>query len=410
MKKIAIIGAGITGITTAYQLLERGYDVTVFEKNRYAAMETSFANGGQLSACNAEVWNSWSTISKGIQWMFKKDAPLLFNPKLNYHKVSWLYKFISNIPNHKKHTILTAKMAIESRSEFKRILDIENIKLDLEEKGILHLCDNNKALEHGRNVNSWLAEAGLKRKEVNLDEMALIEPTINLKNFKGGFFTKSDMSGDIHKFTKLLAEACEKKGVKFNYDTEINKIYHKNNQPIITFIHANKIQNSIYDGIVICAGVSSKIFADKLGDSVNIYPVKGYSITLLLNDEESISNAPHVSLLDDNAKIVSSRLGKNRFRVAGTAEFNGYNKDIRADRINPLINWCNQLFPSVSTEHAIPWAGLRPMTPSMMPKVGSGNLPGIFYNTGHGHLGWTLSAFTSQQIANHIVRNDNLVI
>ena len=101
-------------------------------------------------------------------------------------------------------------------------------------------------------------------------------------------------------------------------------------------------------------------------------------------------------------------MGKDRFRVAGTAEFNGYNKDIRADRINPLINWCNQLFPSVSTEHAIPWAGLRPMTPSMMPKVGSGNLPGIFYNTGHGHLGWTLSAFTSQQIADHIVRNDNL--
>ena len=128
------------------------------------------------------------------------------------------------------------------------------------------------------------------------------------------------------------------------------------------------------------------------------------------NDEESINNAPHVSLLDDNAKIVSSRLGKDRFRVAGTAEFNGYNKDIRADRINPLINWCNQLFPSVSTEHAIPWAGLRPMTPSMIPKVGSGRLPGIFYNTGHGHLGWTLSAFTSQQIADHIVRKDNLNI
>jgi len=321
-----------------------------------------------------------------------------------------LFKFISNIPNHKKHTILTAKMAIESRSEFKRILDIENIKLDLEEKGILHLCDNNKALEHGRNVNHWLAEAGLKRREVNLDEMASIEPTINLKNFKGGFYTESDMSGDIHKFTKLLAEACEKKGVKFNYDTEITKIYHKNNQPMISFIQSSEKQNSNYDGIVICAGVSSKIFADRLGDSVNIYPVKGYSITLLLNDEESINNAPRVSLLDDNAKIVSSRLGKDRFRVAGTAEFNGYNKDIRADRINPLINWCNQLFPSVSTEHAIPWAGLRPMTPSMIPKVGSGRLPGIFYNTGHGHLGWTLSAFTSQQIADHIVRKDNLNI
>ena len=109
MKNIAIIGAGITGITTAYQLLERGYTVSVFDKNRYAAMETSFANGGQLSACNAEVWNSWSTIGKGIQWMLKKDAPLLFSPKLNLHKIGWIMDFIRNIPNHQKNTILTYK-------------------------------------------------------------------------------------------------------------------------------------------------------------------------------------------------------------------------------------------------------------------------------------------------------------
>ena len=408
MKNIAIIGAGITGITTAYQLLERGYDVTVFDKNRYAAMETSFANGGQLSACNAEVWNSWSTISKGIQWMLKKDAPLLFNPKINLHKIGWLLSFIGNIPNHKKNTILTARMAIESRNEFKRILNKENIELDLEEKGILHLCNDQQSLDHGRKINGWLKEAGLNRKEVSIDEMVSIEPTLNLKNFRGGFYTKSDMSGDIHKFTKLLADASEKKGVRFFYETEITRIQHNKKHPIVYFNQSNNKHKQNYDGIVICAGVNSKFLANKLGDSVNIYPVKGYSITLLLNDEDSFKNTPYVSLLDDNAKIVSSRLGKDRFRVAGTAEFNGYNKDIRADRINPLIKWCNELFPKVSTEHAIPWAGLRPMTPSMIPKVGSGNLPGIFYNTGHGHLGWTLSAFTSKQVSNHVLRKDNL--
>ena len=409
MKNIAIIGAGITGVTTAYQLLERGYVVSVFDKNRYAAMETSFANGGQLSACNAEVWNSWSTVSKGIQWMLKKDAPLLFNPKLNFHKIGWLLSFISNIPNHKKNTILTAKMAIESRNEFKRILKIENINLDLEEKGIMHLCDTFDSLEHGRKVNKWLSEAGLDRKEVTLDEMLSIEPTLNSKNLVGGFYTKSDMSGDIHKFTKLLADACAKKGVEFYYETEVTKVNHNKKQPLITFNRANHIYKQNYDAIVICAGVNSKFIASGLGDKVNIYPVKGYSITLLLDDQESFDNAPYVSLLDDKAKIVSSRLGKDRFRVAGTAEFNGYNKDIRADRINPLIKWCNDLFPKVSTEHAIPWAGLRPMTPSMVPKVGSGKLPGVFYNTGHGHLGWTLSAFTSQQISDHIMRKDNYI-
>ncbi|MDC3089218.1 D-amino acid dehydrogenase [Alphaproteobacteria bacterium] len=409
MKNIAIIGAGITGITTAYQLLERGYTVSVFDKNRYAAMETSFANGGQLSACNAEVWNSWSTIGKGIKWMLKKDAPLLFSPKLNFHKIGWLLSFISNIPNHKKNTILTAKMAIESRNELKRILQIEKINLDLEEKGIMHLCDNHDALKEGRKVNKWLAEAGLNRKEVTLNEMLSIEPTLNLKNFVGGFYTKSDMSGDIHKFTKLLADACEKKGVKFYYETEITSVNHNKQQPIIIFKRSNQLQKHNYDGIVICAGVNSKFIANGLGDNVNIYPVKGYSITLLLNDKESVNNAPYVSLLDDKAKIVSSRLGKDRLRVAGTAEFNGYNRDIRADRINPLIKWCNEIFPNVSTEHAIPWAGLRPMTPSMVPKVGSGKLPGVFYNTGHGHLGWTLSALTSQQISDHIMRKDNYI-
>ena len=407
MKNIAIIGAGITGITTAYQLLERGYNVSVFDKNRYAAMETSFANGGQLSACNAEVWNSWSTIGKGIQWMLKKDAPLLFSPKMNFHKARWLISFMSNIPNHKKNTILTAKMAIESRDEFKRILNKENIKLDLEEKGILHLCDNEISLIHGRKVNKWLNEAGLSRKEVSIDEMISIEPSLNLKNFVGGFYTDSDMSGDIHKFTMLLAQACMNKGVTFYYETEIKKINHNKKQPIISFTQSDNKHKQNYDAIVICAGVNSKFLANDLGDNVNIYPVKGYSITLLLEDRDSVDHAPYVSLLDDKAKIVSSRLGKNRFRVAGTAEFNGYNKDIRADRINPLIKWCNELFPKVSTEHAIPWAGLRPMTPSMVPRVGSGKLPGIYYNTGHGHLGWTLSAFTSQQISDHILRQDN---
>ena len=163
----------------------------------------------------------------------------------------------------------------------------------------------------------------------------------------------------------------------------------------------------MYDSLVICAGVNSKKLAYFLGDRINIYPVKGYSITVMLNDKQSQLSAPVVSILDDGAKIVTSRLGKDRFRIAGTAEFNGYNKDIRHDRILPLINWCNKLFPNVSTEHSIPWAGLRPMTPSMMPKIGHGKLPGVFYNTGHGHLGWTLSNYSAEIISNIIVGSDN---
>ena len=135
---------------------------------------------------------------------------------------------------------------------------------------------------------------------------------------------------------------------------------------------------------------------------MKIYQVKGYSITVNLDDADSQEAATWVSLLDDAAKIVTSRLGKGRFRIAGTAEFNGYNLDIRDDRIRPLRQWCETYFPDVSTEHCIPWAGLRPMLPSMMPRVGPGSRPGVFYNTGHGHLGWTLSAATAEATADLI--------
>ena len=162
-----------------------------------------------------------------------------------------------------------------------------------------------------------------------------------------------------------------------------------------------------FDSLVVSAGVSSRKFASQLGDRVNIYPVKGYSITLNLEDELSRKAAPHASLLDDGAKIVSARLGDGRFRIAGTAEFNGFNKDIRADRIAPLVKWVERHFPDVSTEYVIPWAGLRPMLPSMMPKIGAGRKKGVFYNTGHGHLGWTLSCLSAHMLGDMVLQKHN---
>ncbi|NDG59122.1 MAG: FAD-dependent oxidoreductase, partial [Betaproteobacteria bacterium] len=157
------------------------------------------------------------------------------------------------------------------------------------------------------------------------------------------------------------------------------------------------------DALVICAGVESGALASKLGDRINVYPVKGYSITLELDEPESQRAAPWVSLLDDACKLVSSRLGRQRFRVAGTAEFNGYNRDIRADRIAPLVAWVKQCFPAVSTRQVVPWAGLRPMMPDMMPRVSQGSRPNVFYNTGHGHLGWTLGAITAVHLTQLLI-------
>lgn len=403
MRKIAVIGAGITGITTAYSLINRGFEVTVFDRNRYAAMETSYANGGQLSASNAETWNRWATVFKGIKWMFEPGAPLLVNPKPSWHKYSWMAEFIANIPGYKRNTIETVRLAIAAREHLKGHAAAEGFDFHREERGILHVYDDQREFDHAANVNKLLSEGGLERHAVSPDEIEKIEPALK-RRFIGGFLTKSDFTGDIHTYTRGLSDACSRRGVDIQYGCDVKKLKPSEGEVEVIWEDDDGIRVSgKYDGIVVCAGVRSRELAAQMGDRVNIYPVKGYSITVNLNDTESQQAAPWVSLLDDKAKVVTSRLGKDRFRIAGTAEFNGYNLDIRDDRIKPLVKWCEKLFPDVSTEFAVPWAGLRPMMPNMMPKVGPGKNPCVFYNTGHGHLGWTLSAATAEIVADHVL-------
>jgi D-amino-acid dehydrogenase len=403
LSHVAVIGAGVTGITTAYALALRGYDVTVLDRNRDPAMGTSYANGCQLSASNAEVWTTAATILKGIKWMMRRDAPLLVNPWPSWHKYSWMAEFVGQIPNYRRNTVDTVRLAIIAQKHLTRIAETEGIEFHRENTGILHLYRAKAGFDHAMQVNELLSEGGLDRKAVTPEEMRAIEPTLQ-GDYYGGFYTASDFTGDIHAFTRGLASACERRGVKFMYDTDVRLLAHQGGGIAVDWHHADKrrepraLETLKADAVVICAGVASPRFARQLGDRVNIYPVKGYSITIPLLTEQSSRGAPRVSLLDDETKIVSSRLGE-RFRVAGTAEFNGYNLDIRADRIRPLAEWTRDLFPEVDTSSAIPWAGLRPMTPSMVPRVGSGSRKGVFYNTGHGHLGWTLSAATAETVA-----------
>ncbi|MBG6072833.1 MULTISPECIES: D-amino acid dehydrogenase [unclassified Polaromonas] len=397
MKKIAVIGGGITGVTTAYALAKRGFSVTLFEKHRYAAMETSFANGGQLSASNAEVWNHWSTLLKGLKWMLKSDAPLLVSPKPSWHKISWFAEFIANIPNYRSNTIETTRLAIAARKHLLGWAEQEGIDFDLKKEGILHIYRDKASFDHAGKVSKLLAEGGLPRRAVTPEEMRVLEPTLAGKYY-GGYFTESDSTGDIHRFTKGLAEAAVRLGVTCLYDQDVKSVTADATQACVTVGHGAQETRAVFDGVVVCAGTASRALAASLGDRVNIYPVKGYSITVNLQDAQSQAAAPVVSLLDDETKLVTSRLGLDRFRVAGTAEFNGYNRDIRADRIKPLVDWVQRCFPGINTQSVIPWAGLRPMMPNMLPRVGRGRSPCVFYNTGHGHLGWTLSAITAEMV------------
>jgi D-amino-acid dehydrogenase len=409
MTHIAVIGAGITGVTTAYALNERGYDVTVLDQHRYAGMETSFANGGQVSASNAEVWNKASTVLQGIRWMTRRDAPLLMNPKPNWHKYSWMAEFVANIPNYRRYTIETVRLALEARKHLFAMAERENIAFDLERRGILHFYRDKSSFDKAMKVNAILKEGGLDRRPITTEEIRQIEPTLK-GAYYGGFFTSSDATGDIHKFTRGLADACARRGVRTIFDAAVEAIHPTGNGYEIRWLpvapddgrEVNEWQPVHVDGVVICAGTASRRFAASLGDRVNIYPVKGYSITVHLYNATSQDAAPTVSILDDATKIVTSRLGRDRFRVAGTAEFNDFNRDIRHDRITPLIRWTREQFPGVATDKVVAWSGLRPMMPTMLPRVGAGRQRGVFYNTGHGHLGWTLSAATAQLAANAV--------
>jgi D-amino-acid dehydrogenase len=394
MKTIAVIGGGITGVTTAYALAKRGFATTLIERHRYTGMETSFANGGQLSASNAEVWNHRSTLLKGLKWMFTRDAPLLVNMKPSWHKLSWFAEFAAAIPHYQRNTIETTRLAIAAREHLFAWAREEEIDFDARREGILHIYRDRAGFEHAATVNRLLREGGLERRAVTPSEMRAIEPTL-AGDFHGGFFTDSDSTGDIHKFTTGLAAAALRKGVDFHHGQAVADISADRQGVFITMGDGEQRR---FDGVVICAGTGSRRLAAALGDRVNVYPVKGYSITVNLDDSGSRAAAPTVSLLDDATKLVTSRLGADRFRVAGTAEFNGFNRDIRADRIRPLVDWVQRCFPGVNTSKVIPWAGLRPMMPTMLPKVGRGNSARVFYNTGHGHLGWTLSAITADMI------------
>lgn len=399
MPRIAIIGAGITGVTSAYALSKLGYKVTVYDRQRYPAMETSYANGGQLSASNAEVWNSTATVLKGLRWMWRKNAPLLLNPKFSWHKYSWLAQFMAQIPNYRANTIATTRLAIEARQHLFDMAEAEGIDFDLERRGILHIYHEAAGFEAARRSNTLLQAGGLERFAVSGSEARNIEPTLQTDCY-GGFYTPSDATGDIHKFTSGLARACTRLGVTFMQDADVGQIGRGNPPYVLDVLRDGGTVREQHeaDAIVICAGAVSRKFAGQLGDSLNIYPVKGYSISVHLDDAQSQAAAPRVSLLDEAAKIVTSRLG-DRFRVAGTAEFNGFNMDIRAERVQPLVDWTRKHFPGIRTSRVVPWCGLRPMTPNMMPRVGPGKRPGVFYNTGHGHLGWTLSAATAQMLA-----------
>jgi D-amino-acid dehydrogenase len=383
---IAVIGAGITGITTAYYLAKAGYSVSVYEAESGPAQKTSFANGGQISVSNSEVWTTWSNVLKGIKWLGQKDAPLLIrrdNLLSDPDKIKWLIKFLYHTATNSYHrnTVETIRMGLDSTLLYKQIINQEQIQFDYSKSGILHFYKDKRYFKAAIKAKEIYESNSLGWNILEPKQVKSLDPALeDIHDIVGGAWTPSDFTGDIYKFCVGLEKILkEKYQVKFHYNHMIEKLF------LI----------DIYDRVVITGGVGSVKLARSIGDDLPIYPVKGYSITINDVDKRYL---PRVSLLDDQAKIVTSSLG-NRFRVAGTAELAGENYDIRPDRIEPLLNWVKVNFPRIDVSDYSSWACLRPMTPNMLPitKKSDKNSK-VYYNTGHGHLGWTLAPYTAQKI------------
>lgn len=392
--KIAIVGAGLVGTTSAYYLAKRGHDVTVYDREPAPAMKCSRANGGQLSVCNSETWNTWQNIRRGLKWMMSKDAPLLIRPKPSLPKLIWLAGFLRHTMNgtQKRNTVLTIKLAQEADYLYKRMIAEEGLRFDQLRTGILHVYSNEQSLEAAYDSQALFQENGVEWEYMSAEQIVAYDNNMNdFKGLKGGFMTSTDWTGDPHMFCSKLSAVCKRMGVTFNFGVEIIGVSGKK------IMRTNEIGEKVcdnYDAVVLCNGHEIAKWAILHGDFLNIYPVKGYSITI-----PDAAHAPYVSLLDDDKKIVSSRLG-NRMRIAGTAELDGNNLDIRQDRIQPLLQWARENFPMIDTTQYSSWACLRPMSSDMLPIIRKSRSDGLWYHGGHGHLGWTLASATSYRLSN----------
>jgi len=392
-KTVAVVGAGIAGMTTAYYLTQAGFRVDLIDQEHYPAMQCSRANGGQVSVSNSEVWNTWSNILRGASWMFKKDAPLLIRPSLDWEKIKWLARFAYHTARneHERNTAQTIQMGLEARRLYQEIVEKEQLDFDQSYCGILHFYKNQKYFDHARDIGALYRYNECEWDIVDRDQILKIEPNLqDSADIVGGAWTAGDWTGDIHKFCLELERVLSRRTTFMRrYDKHVDDLF----------------SIGYYDSIVVTAGVGSIQLARSIGDRLPIYPVKGYSITIPADDIKSYEAMPKVSLLDDQAKIVTSTLG-NRLRVAGTAELTGVNYDIRKDRIDPLLKWVHSNFPKINTHNYSSWACLRPMTPNMLPIVGrSRQNTSVYYNTGHGHLGWTLAPYTARQIVDQIIKD-----
>lgn len=420
MYDVIVLGAGITGVTTAYLLAREGREAVVLDRQPDAALETTFANGGQISVSHAEPWAHPGALGQVLRWLPRKESPLYFSPHLDWRQWVWLADWLWQCRRSAadRNTAMIVDIALRSRELYREVRQIEGIRYHNRSLGILHFYRVRHEFEDACRVAELMTRRGCRRRLVTKEEIDRLEPALARNHeIVGGTYTDEDESGDARLFTQELARvSAAKYGVRFLYRTYIEDLHSEGGRiTAVKAIGSDGAKETFHArDFVLCMGSYSPLLAQKLGIFLNIYPAKGYSISIPL-DERNAQFAPKVSLTDDENKIVYSNL-ETHLRVAGTAELTGWDRSLPYYRIKPIVENAAKLFPAVFSDmnyrdrnwvmnHLNPWMGLRPATPSNVPYIGrSGKYGNLWLNTGHGTLGWTMGMGTAERLTKMMTR------
>jgi D-amino-acid dehydrogenase len=411
--RVVILGSGVIGVTSAFYLARAGHQVTVLDRQSGPAMETSFANAGQISPGYASPWAAPGIPLKALKWMVQKHAPLSITPDGTLFQLRWMWHMLLNCTSS-RYAINKERMvrlAEYSRDCFKELRADVGIAYEGRQQGTMQLFRTEQQLNDAAKDIQVLKDAGVPFELLSRHEVARAEPALDAVRHKvaGGLRMPNDETGDCQLFTTQLAKMAEALGVEFRHNTRINGLTFNNSEITGVLCEDGYVQADAY---VVALGAYSTQFLQPLVD-IPVYPLKGYSITVPIVDAAA---APQSTVLDETYKIAITRFD-NRIRVGGMAEISGFDKTLNPKRRETLEMVVNDLFPgSGDTAQASFWTGLRPMTPDGTPIVGATQVRNLFLNTGHGTLGWTMSCGSAQLLSDIIsgrrsaIRSDDLSV
>lgn len=399
--KIVILGSGVIGVTSAYYLAKAGHSVTVIDRQPGPALETSFANAGEVSPGYSAPWAAPGLPIKAIKWLFMRHRPLVIRPALDPAMIAWSLQLLRNCTTarYEKNKSHMLRLATYSRACLEALRNDTDIQYDHRCRGTLQMFRTQEQVDHAGADIAVLKDLGIAYEVLDRQGCLTAEPglTAVAEKIAGGLRLPGDETGDCFLFTNALEKMARGLGVEFRYQTGIRALEHDNRA--ITGVLLENGESVRADAYVLALGSFSPLLARQLGISLPIYPVKGYSLTFAVDDD---AHAPQSTIMDETYKVAITRLG-NRVRVGGTAELNGYNTTLRASRRATLEHVVSDLFPkSGDYQSAKFWTGLRPMTPDGPPYLGQSPLANLYLNTGHGTLGWTMAAGSGQALADLI--------